>query len=218
MITILNKSNSIFNQYIAEIRDQQVQQDSFRFRRNLERMGEIIAYEISKTLSFQTKQINTPLGVAEENTPVEMPVITSMLRAGLPIHQGMLSVFDKSSNGFITTFRNYEKDGTLQISLEYISCPVINKKVLIIADAMLASGSSMELAYHGLLERGTPQHTHIVALIASREGVEYLRKKLSEHKVSIWVGALDDELTVKSFIVPGLGDAGDLAYGEKLTF
>lgn len=217
MITILNKSNSIFKQYLAEIRDQKIQQDSMRFRRNLERMGEIMAYEISKTLTYQPVQIQTPLGIAEETVPVDYPIITSILRAGLPIHNGMLSIFDKSPNGFISAYRNYEKDGTFNINLEYVSCPDITDKVLIITDAMLASGMSIELAYRALLQKGQPRHTFIVAIIASKEGVNYLRKKLPESKVSIWVGALDDELTVKSYIVPGLGDAGDLAYGEKIT-
>jgi uracil phosphoribosyltransferase len=217
MITILNKSNSIFKQYLAEIRNQEIQSDSMRFRRNLERMGELMAYEISKTLSYHSIQIQTPLGIADESVPVDFPIITSILRAGLPIHHGMLSIFDKSPNGFITAYRNYEKDGTFNIKLEYISCPDITDKVLIISDAMLASGMSIELAYRALLKKGQPRHTHIVALIASKEGVNYLRKKLPEQKVSIWIGALDDELTVKSYIVPGLGDAGDLAYGEKMT-
>lgn len=217
MITILNKSNSIFKQYLAEIRDQKIQQDSMRFRRNLERMGEIMAYEISKTLTYQPVQIQTPLGIAEESVPVDYPIITSILRAGLPIHNGMLSIFDKSPNGFISAYRNYEKDGTFNINLEYVSCPDITDKVLIITDAMLASGMSIELAYRALLQKGQPRHTFIVAIIASKEGVNYLRKKLPESKVSIWVGALDDELTVKSYIVPGLGDAGDLAYGEKIA-
>lgn len=216
MITILNKSNTIFKQYLAEIRDKEIQQDSMRFRRNLERMGEIIAYEISKTLSYQPVQIQTPLGIADETVPVDVPVITSILRAGLPLHQGMLAIFDKSPNGFVSAYRNYEKDGTFHINLEYVSCPDITDKILIIADAMLASGMSIELAYRALIQKGQPRHTHIVALIASKEGVNYLRKKLPEQKVSIWIGALDDELTVRSYIVPGLGDAGDLAYGEKM--
>jgi uracil phosphoribosyltransferase len=215
MITILNKTNSIFNQYLAEIRDKDIQQDRQRFRRNLERMGEIIAYEISKTIPYQVHQIQTPLGIAEENLLAENPVIASILRAGLPIHQGMLAIFDKAPNGFIAAFRNYDKDGTFTIKIDYISCPETKNRILILADAMLASGSSLELAYRALIERGTPQHTHIVAIIASKEGVNYLRKKLPSQKVSIWIGALDDELTVKSYIVPGLGDAGDLAFGEK---
>ena len=147
MITILNKSNSIFKQYLAEIRDQKIQLDSMRFRQNLERMGAIIAYEISKTLSYQPIKIQTPLGIEDETVPVDFPVITSILRAGLPIHHGMLSIFDKSPNGFITAYRNYEKDGTFNIKLEYVSCPDLTDKVLIISDAMLASGMSMELAY-----------------------------------------------------------------------
>lgn len=217
MITILNKKNSIFNVYLSEIRDQQIQKDSLRFRKNLERMGEIIAYEISKTLTYKNTEIQTPLGIAEENVLHEFPVITSVLRAGLPLHQGILNIFDKSPNGFVAAYRNYEKDGTFHINMEYVSCPNIQNKVLIISDAMLASGSSMELTYHALMEKGTPSHTHIVALIASKEGLNYLRKKLPEQKISIWVGALDDELTVKSYIVPGLGDAGDLAFGAKGT-
>lgn len=218
MITILNKTNSIFSQYLSEIRDKDIQTDSLRFRRNFERMGEIMAYEISRTLAYHPKQIQTPLGIADENVLVHSPVLASVLRAGLPLHQGILNVFDKASNGFIAAFRNYEKDGTFNIKIEYSSCPDIGNKVLILADAMLASGSSMELAYRALMERGTPSHTHIVALIASKEGLNYLRKKLPEHKVTYWIGALDDELTVKSYIVPGLGDAGDLAFGEKTIF
>jgi uracil phosphoribosyltransferase len=216
MITIVNKHNSIFNQYLSEVRDQEVQKDRMRFRRNLERMGEIMAYEISKTLLYRNQKIQTPLGIAEENVLAVYPAITSVLRAGLPLHQGLLNVFDKSPNGFVAAYRNYEKDGSFHINVEYVSCPDINNQVLIIADAMLASGSSLELTYHALLERGTPTHTHIVVLIASKEGLNYLRKKLPEQKISIWVGALDDELTVKSYIVPGLGDAGDLAFGEKM--
>jgi uracil phosphoribosyltransferase len=179
-------------------------------------MGAIIAYEISKTLPFKNTGIQTPLGIAQESVPSEWPVITSVLRAGLPVHNGLLSIFDKSENGFVSAYRNYEKDGTFRIKLEYISCPDINNKILILSDAMLASGVSMKLAYDAILEKGTPRHTHIVSIIASREGVNYLRKKLPEQKVSLWIGALDDELTVKSFIVPGLGDAGDLAFGQKV--
>jgi uracil phosphoribosyltransferase len=215
MITIINKTNSVFNKYLAEIRDHKLQQDSMRFRRNMERMGEIIAYEISKELTYEAKQITTPLGIADENIPSDVPVITSILRAGLPVHQGMLNVFDTSPNGFITTHRSHEKDGSFDINVQYISCPDIKNKVLIIVDAMIASGLTMELTYRALLDKGTPKHTHIVSLIASKEGANYLKKILSNKKVSIWLGSLDDELTAKSFIVPGLGDAGDLAFGEK---
>jgi len=215
MIQILNKSNSIFNQYLSEIRDKDIQIDSMRFRMNMERMGSIFAYEISKTLAYNPGQIQTPLGIAEENLPDETPVIISLLRAGLPIHQGMLSIFDKSQNGFITAFRHYTKEDSFRIKLEYISCPDIDGKTLILADAMIASGATIELAYNALLQKGTPKHTHIVSLIGSKEGLSYLRKKMPNQKVTFWVGAIDDELTVKSYIVPGLGDAGDLAFGEK---
>jgi uracil phosphoribosyltransferase len=215
MIKPLNQSNSVFNQYLAEIRDQQVQTDSMRFRKNLERMGEIFAYEISKTLPFHSKEINTPLGIAGENVPVSDPVIVSLMRAGLPVHQGMLNIFDKSKNGFITAYRVYDKEGSFQIKLEYISCPEVKDEILILADAMIASGSTIELAYKALLKKGKPAHTHIVSLIASKEGINYLKKRLPPQNVTFWLGAIDDELTVKSYIVPGLGDAGDLAYGEK---
>jgi len=215
MINIINKSHSIFNQYLAEIRDQQVQQDSMRFRKNLERMGAIIAYEISKTFNYETKQIQTPLGIADENLPIEIPVILSVLRAGLPIHQGILNIFDKSPNGFIAANRSYDKEGAFSIKIEYISCPEVKNKVVILSDAVIASGSSMELAYRAIVNKGAPQHVHIISLIASKEGLSQLRKKLPTQKVTIWLGAIDDELTVKSYIVPGLGDAGDLAYGAK---
>jgi uracil phosphoribosyltransferase len=215
MINILNKSNSIFNQYLAEIRDNEIQKDSMRFRKNLERMGSIFAYEISKTLDYSSKQIQTQLGIAEENILSDDPVIISLMRAGLPMQQGMSEIFDKASNGFITSFRNHTQEDAFQIKLEYISCPEINGKTLIIADAMIASGATIELAYKALLQKGTPKHTHIVSLIASKEGITYLRKKLSDKKVTFWLGAVDDELTVKSYVVPGLGDAGDLAFGVK---
>ena len=217
MINVLNRTNSVFNQYLAEIRDLDTQQDSMRFRKNLERMGEILAYEISKTLTFNSRQIETQLGIADENVLDDYPVLVSLLRAGLPIHQGMLNIFDKAQNGFITAYRSYEKDDAFQIKLEYISCPDLENKTLILTDAMIASGSTTELAYRALLEKGTPKHTHIVSLIGSKEGINYIRKKLSEQKVTIWLGALDDELTVKSYIVPGLGDAGDLAFGRKTS-
>jgi uracil phosphoribosyltransferase len=217
MIQILNKSNSVFNQYLSEIRDKDIQKDSMRFRRNLERMGAIFAYEISKTMVFNTTQIQTQLGIAEENVPSEDPVIISLMRAGLPIQQGMIDFFDKAQNGFITAFRNHTQEDSFQIKLEYISCPDINGKILILADAMIASGATIELAYKALLQKGSPKHTHIVSLIASKEGISHLKKKLHESKVTFWVGAIDDELTVKSFVVPGLGDAGDLAFGAKTS-
>ena len=215
MITILNKSNSLFNTYLSETRDERIQKDSFRFRRNMERMGSIFAYEISKQMEFSKREIPTPFGIAEEQIITQPPIILSVLRAGLPVHQGVLNFFDNASGGFISMHRDYDKEGNFSVSLEYISCPSINDKEVILCDAMIASGSSMSLAYKSLLTKGNPKHVHLIAVIASKEGLENLRKKLPKKNVSLWLGALDDELTAKSYIVPGLGDAGDLAYGAK---
>ncbi len=186
-----------------------------RFRRNLERISEIFAYEVSKELEYKSVQAQTPLGTAEMQIPVNGIVVASIMRAGLPMHNGFLNYFDHAENAFISAYRKYSKDGTFNIQFEHLSCPTIDNKTLIIADPMLATGSSMVLAYNALLERGTPKHTHIVSIIASKEGVEYTRKNLMNKNVTLWLGATDDELTVKSYIVPGLGDAGDLAYGSK---
>ncbi|NHB67923.1 uracil phosphoribosyltransferase [Perlabentimonas gracilis] len=215
MVRELGSSNSILNSFIYEIRSTSVQNDSMRFRRNLERISEVFAYEISKDLEYKTVQAQTPLGVAEMQVPENGVVVASIMRAGLPMHNGFLNYFDHAENAFISAFRKYSKDGTFKIQFEHLSCPSIDNKTLIIADPMLATGSSMVLAYQALLERGTPKHTHIVAIIASKEGVEYTRKNLMNKNVTLWLGAVDDELTVKSYIVPGLGDAGDLAYGSK---
>ncbi|MGB4328756.1 MAG: uracil phosphoribosyltransferase, partial [Tenuifilum sp.] len=207
--------NSILNQFIAELRDVNVQNDFMRFRRNLERCGEIFAYELSKVLSYQTVQVQTPLGTADVSVPTDNIVLATILRAGVPLHQGMLNYFDKAQNAFISAYRKYDKDGTFRIQFEYISCPSIEGKTLVLIDPMLATGASMLLAYKALLEHGKPLHTHIVAVIGSKEGVNYMKRNLSPSEATIWVGAIDDELTVKSYIVPGLGDAGDLAYGKK---
>ncbi|HOK61744.1 uracil phosphoribosyltransferase [Tenuifilum sp.] len=215
MIHELGQQNSILNQFIAELRDVNVQNDFMRFRRNLERCGEIFAYELSKVLSYQTVQVQTPLGTADVSVPTDNIVLATILRAGLPLHQGMLNYFDKAQNAFISAYRKYDKDGTFRIQFEYISCPSIEGKTLVLIDPMLATGASMLLAYKALLEHGKPLHTHIVAVIGSKEGVNYMKRNLSPSEATIWVGAIDDELTVKSYIVPGLGDAGDLAYGKK---
>jgi len=215
MITILNKSNSLFNTFLAETRDERIQRDSYRFRRNMERMGSIFAYEISKQMEFRVHEVPTPFGTAEEQIISQPPVILSVLRAGLPVHQGVLNFFDSASGGFISMRRENDKDGKFRVSLEYISCPIINQKEVILCDAMIASGTSMTLAYQSLLTKGAPKHIHLIAVIASKEGLESLRKKLPKKGVSLWLGALDDELTAKSYIVPGIGDAGDLAYGAK---
>ena len=215
MLHVLGVDNSLLNQFISEIRDKEIQQDSLRFRRNLERVGEIFAYEISKTLDYTENEIQTPLGIAKVQVLLSQPVLATIMRAGLPIHQGLLNYFDKAQNAFISAYRKYEKDGTFNIQFEHISCPDISNKTVIISDPMLATGASMVLSYKALLESGTPMHTHIVSVIASREGIDYLQKHLPSKNISIWVGAIDDELTVKSYIVPGLGDAGDLAFGAK---
>lgn len=215
MIHELGQQNSILNQFIAELRDVNVQNDFMRFRRNLERCGEIFAYELSKVLNYQTVQVQTPLGTADVSVPTNNVVLATILRAGLPLHQGMLNYFDKAQNAFISAYRKYDKDGTFRIQFEYISCPSIEGKTLVLIDPMLATGASMLLAYKALLEHGKPLHTHIVAVIGSKEGVNYMKRNLSPSEATIWVGAIDDELTVKSYIVPGLGDAGDLAYGKK---
>jgi uracil phosphoribosyltransferase len=216
MVKILGDNNSLFNQFLAEIRDEGIQIDRLRFRRNLERVGEIFAYEISKELEYKKEPISTPLGVA--NVPVlsDQPILGTILRAGLPLHQGLLNYFDKADNAFITAYRKYKKDGTFDIKVEYVSCPPTDDRVIIMTDPMLATGSSMVLACKALIEKGSPKHIYIVALIASKEGIEYIKKHLRTDNISIIVGAADDELTVKSYIVPGLGDAGDLAYGNKM--
>ena len=215
MVHIVGSHNSVFNQYIAEIRDEVIQKDSLRFRRNIERMGEILSYELSKTLTYETREVITSLGIANVSMIKEQPVIASILRAGLPLHQGVLNYFDRAENAFISAYRRHHKNGTFDIQLEYLASPDLNDKVLILCDPMLATGSSIVLTYKALLLRGKPRHTHIVTLIASAEGVEYAKKNLPEN-VTIWCGAVDEELTAKSYIVPGLGDAGDLAYGTKM--
>ena len=215
MITVLNKSKSLFNTFLAEIRDEHVQRDSLRFRANMERMGSVIAYEISKQMGYGLRKIATPFGIAEEELILHQPVIISVLRSGLPVHQGVLNFFDSASTGFISMSIDYDKKGNLQKNLEYISCPSINDKDVILCDATIASGASMSLAYKSLLTKGTPRHVHLIALIASKDGLSNLRRKLPPKRVSLWLGAVDDELTAKSYIVPGLGDAGDLAYGAK---
>lgn len=214
-LNVLGADNSLFNQFLAEIRDKDIQLDSLRFRKNLERVGGIFAYEISKTMQFSDKEIQTTLGIANVPVLAQQPVIATIMRAGLPLQMGLLNYFDKAQNAFISAYRKYEKDDTFHIQFEHISCPDISKKVLILTDAMLATGASMVLAYKALMEKGTPIHTHIVSVIASREGIDHIQKHLPAKNTSIWVGAIDDELTVKSYIVPGLGDAGDLAFGEK---
>lgn len=210
----LGKSNSLFNQFIAEIRDENIQKDSMRFRRNCERMGEIFAYEISKHLEYIDTEITTPLGCSTINLIYEQPVLSTILRAGLPLHQGFLNYFDKAENAFVSAYRKHHKDGSFDIELEYLASPDLTDKTIILSDPMLASGSSILVTYKALLEKGIPKKLHLATLIASRQGIEYVKKYLPEN-TTIWVGAIDEELTAQSYIVPGLGDAGDLAFGSK---
>jgi uracil phosphoribosyltransferase len=216
MVNILSNNNSILNKFIAELRDKDIQKDSLRFRKNMQRIGEIFAYEISKKLNYTPHKINTPLGISTTNLSDETIVNATILRAGLPLHQGILSYFDKAENAFISAHREYTGNDSFDIKFGHISGPSINNKTLILSDPMLASGASMIISYNSLLERGTPKHTHIVAIIASQEGLDYLKKNIDSENVTIWIGAVDDKLSSKSYIIPGLGDAGDLAYGEKM--
>lgn len=215
MIHQLGKENTILNQFIAELRDVEVQNDPMRFRKNLERCGEICAYEISKKLEWEKKDVITPLGTSEVSILKQQPVIATILRAGLPFHQGMLNFFDKAENAFISAYRKHHKDGTSDVQVEYISCPDLADKILILCDPMLATGSSIELVYKALKRNGRPKHIHIASIIASMQGVDYIKKNLPTN-ISIWTCAIDDELTAQAYIVPGLGDAGDLAYGNKI--
>ncbi len=215
MVHNLGETNSIFNQFIAEIRDVKVQGDMLRFRRNLERIGALMAYEISKDLDYEITDIQTPLGVAKVPILQSNIVLATILRAGLPFHQGMLNVFDKAESAFISAYRKHNKDGSFKIKLEYMAKPNLKDKILILADPMLATGASMHLTYKAIIDEVKPKFTYLVAVIASAEGVEYVKKNFSKSEVSIWVGAIDDELTAQAYIVPGLGDAGDLAYGKK---
>jgi len=211
----LGLKNSVLNKFVSEMRDKSVQKDSLRFRRNLERLGEIFAYEISQTLEYSSKQFVTPLGIADIPTYDNKLVVATILRAGLPLHQGILNFFDDAQNAFVAAYRKYDKGEDFHINIEYASTPDLNGKTLILADTMLATGASLEIAYKRLCEEGEPAHTHLVCPISSSYAVEYLQKHLPAEKVTLWVAAIDEELTSHSYIVPGLGDAGDLAYGVK---
>ena len=216
-VHILDRQNTVLNRFIAEMRDVRVQGDRMRFRRNLERAGEVMAYEISKTLTYTAQTVETPLGEAVMSLSDDQIVIATILRAGIPYHQGFLNYFDGAGGAFVSAFRKYSKDGTFKVKVEYVSCGDLEGKTLILVDPMLATGTSTVLTYKALIEKGgTPAHTHVASIIASEEGVAYVRQHLPDRDVTIWCGAVDEELTVKSYIIPGLGDAGDLAYGDKL--
>lgn len=207
--------NSELNRFIAELRDVQIQQDRLRFRKNLERIGEVMSYEISKTLHYSPKQVVTPLGTATVNTADDSIVIGTILRAGIPFHQGFLNYMDRAENAFVSAYRKYKDKLNFEIFIEYIASPRLEGKTLILTDPMLATGGSMELAYRALLTKGTPEHVHIASIIASQKAIDYLHKTFPDDSVTLWTGVIDPELDSHSYIVPGLGDAGDLAYGVK---
>lgn len=212
-----SKTNSLLNSFVREIRDTSIQNDRLRFRRNLERIGEIMAYEISKDFGYKTVSVNTPLDVAAVNIPDEEIVIATILRAGLPYHHGVLNYLDSANNAFVSAYRKYKETGhqAFDIHIEYIASPNIDGKTLILTDPMLATGSSMELTYRALLTKGIPGKIHIASIIASQQAIDYCMKSFPEDKTTIWVAAVDPELNESAYIVPGIGDAGDLAYGEK---
>jgi len=215
MVYILNNSDSVLNQFMSEIRDVEVQRDPLRFRYNMVRIGEIFAYEISKKLPYQTKEVSTTLGISNVPVLVHYPVLATILRAGLPFHQGFLNFFDQSENAFISAYRKTHKDRSFSMNIGYSSVPDVEGKIIILCDVMVATGTSMVMAYKELLSKGKPLHTHIVSIVASMEGLDNMKKYLPNDETTIWLGGVDDELTAQAFIVPGLGDAGDLAYGKK---
>lgn len=212
------ETNSVINQYVAEIRDVNIQQERLRFRRNIERIGELMAYEMSKELTYSVKQVQTPLGVAQVSTPDDELVVATVFRAGLPLHQGFLNVFDRAGNAFVSAYRYYKDKECreLDVHIEYIASPDLTRKTLLLVDPMLATGESMELAWKAFLSKGTPKRLLIASVIASRQGVEHLQQIFPGDEVRLWCAAIDPELNERSYIVPGLGDAGDLAYGGKL--
>lgn len=214
MLFVLNKSNTIGNQFLAELRDAVTQQDRLRFRKNQERLGEILAYEISKKLKYVTVEVQTPLGIAAVDVPESYPVLGTILRAGLPFHQGFMNFFDKSQSAFITAYRKVKKTGAFVINIDHISSPDLEGKSVIICDTMLATGQSMVMVCKELIAQYAIKELHIAAVIASIEGVEHVRANLP--KAHLWLGAIDEEMTSKAYIVPGLGDAGDLSFGEKI--
>jgi uracil phosphoribosyltransferase len=213
----LSEQNSLLNQYLREIRDVQIQKDSLRFRRNIERIGEVMALEVSKALSYQSTDVKTPLGVAQVNTIIDQIVLGTIMRAGLPLHQGFLNMFDGAENAFLSAFRRVNQDGELEIVAEYLAAPSLEGKTLLLVDPMLATGMSMEIGYLALLKHGKPRHTHLCCTIGTPQAIDYIRTALNDRDdVTLWCAAIDPVLNEKKYIVPGLGDAGDLCFGTKL--
>lgn len=215
MVFELAKQHSVAGRFLAELRDSEVQKDPLRFRRNLERLGEVLAYELSRTLDHEEREVITPLGIARCTVPAEQPVLATILRAGLPMHQGMLNYFDRADNAFVSAYRKHRKGSdSFDIEVEYLSSPSLHDRVLVLCDPMLATGQSMLLVYRALLRMGAPKALHVVSAIASAEGLAHAKLHLPPD-TRYWIGAIDEEMTAQAYIVPGLGDAGDLAYGEK---
>lgn len=214
MVINLSEKHSLVSNWLSELRDIEIQEDRLRFRNNLQKIGEISAYEISKKLLWVEKEVTTPLGISVCKVLDKQPVLATILRAGLAMHNGLLNYFDKADNAFISAYRKHRPDGTFEISLDYISCPEMENRVVIISDPMLATGSSLVKTMQFIREEGNPSEIHIVCALACTVGIEYVLR--AEPKASIWCGDIDDELTAKGYIVPGLGDAGDLAYGVKV--
>jgi len=213
MVRNLSENHSLLSNWISELRDVEIQNDRMRFRRNLERIGEVIAYEISRELPYRTKETQTPLGISESKVLAAQPVLATILRAGLALHQGLLNYFDKAESAFISAYRKHHKDGTFDIAVQYVSTPELENRIVIVSDPMLATGASLVKTIQFLKEEGSPAQIHIAAAIACVEGLEYVKREVPE--AIIWCGDIDEEITAKGYIVPGLGDAGDLAYGDK---
>ncbi len=217
MVNLITRESSILNKFVAEIRDAEIQRDSMRFRRNMERIGEVMAYEISKQLIYAPRVVETPLGTAQVEMIEGDVVLATILRAGVCFHNGFLNYFDNASSAFVAAYRKSHKSNDFEVKVEYVSCGDIEGKTLILIDPMLATGSSLVLAYKALCEAGgTPSHTHIAAAISSEQGIDYIKANMPMERTTIWTAMLDAELTSKFYIVPGIGDAGDLAYGEKM--
>ena len=214
MVHNLSEQHSLVSNWVSELRDVTLQQDRLRFRRNIERIAEVIGYEISKQMPFEEVEVATPLGTHLSKRLKQQPIIATILRAGLPMHTGLLNYFDRADNAFISAYRKHNHDGSFEISLDYVSCPDMENRILIVCDPMLATGSSLVKTIHYLKEEGHPSKIHVVCAIACTVGIEYVKREQPD--VTIWCGDIDDELTAKGYIVPGLGDAGDLAYGSKI--
>ena len=214
MIVNLSSHHTLLSNWIAELRDVEIQGDRMRFRTNLERIGQVAAYEISKVLPWKIQETRTPLGIHESKVLESQPVLATILRAGLPMHQGMLQYFDKADNAFISAYRKHHPDGSFEISMQYMSCPSLENRIVIISDPMLATGASIIKTIDFIRNEGQPKAIHVVCAIACNEGIEMIQRDCGD-QISIWCGDIDDELTAKGYIVPGLGDAGDLAFGTK---